>query len=351
MATAPPSAFPAPVIGRAAVSRQVVLVDAATQLEVTLLGNASNGHLFEITRVIRASIFGHVHHGVRVVAHESVANAYRRVEPLEQVAIKVYNRAKLREMAHTTHENPLLEIACLQFLGQGGGHPNVVRQLECSMDDENVFSVLEFVDGGELYDLIEHYQQLTPPVTLNEPTARSYFGQIVRGLQHCHQFGIGHRDLSLENILLDPSSGVCKIIDMGMCLKMAAAPVVDSTGEHQQLVYLPIPARGTCGKRNYIAPEIIENSRPFSPCKADAWALGVILFILLAGTPPIDYASSLDQRFRMVADGHLRVLLSTWQVNHISSKAVDLMEALLRVEPDDRLTVEEILEHPWLQEA
>lgn len=371
--TAAPAPFPAPVISQAAVSRQIVLVhgpDGGTlQIEATVLANTASHNFFEITRVIRGSIFGQVHHGVRVVQHESFSQAFRRAEPIEEVAIKVYNRAKLRELAHTTHENPLVEIACLQFLGANGGHPNVVKQLECSMDDENVFSVMEFIDGGELYDLVEQLQQRNPPVTLDEPTARSYFVQIVQGLSYVHSFGVGHRDLSLENILIEARTGVCKVIDMGMCLRMSAAPaaavaaaaavagsvltfdgpLTRDDGDEQPLVYLLIPPQGTCGKRNYIAPEIIQNSHPFSPCKVDAWSLGVVLFLLLCGTPPVDIASNLDQRYQMVANGELRVLLETWQLGHISSNAVDLMERLLKVNPDERIRMDDILTHPWVQ--
>ena len=390
----PPSAFPVPLISTAQVERRVILLSSGLQIEATVLGPGPNRVMpcsfYEITRTIRNSIFGQVHHAVVITQHESNPVAFQRVEPLQQVAIKVYDRATLRRLAHTTHENPLTEIAAMQYMqnNSGGGHPNVIRQIECSMDSDNVFSVLEFIAEGELFEHIEEMQAQDIPTTFSEPMARHYFRQIVTGLTFIHSFGIGHRDLSLENIMIG-EGGVCKIIDFGMCLRMSSNPAVTaaaaggygggdggggvgngvggggaSHGPRALAPLLPpflalhappapsfllIPPEGTCGKRNYIAPEIIQNTDPFSPCKADIWALGVILFIMLAGSPPMDYACELDQRYRIIAQGQLGALIDSWQMT-IPPLAQQLIEGLLRIDPGQRPTAEQILLHPWMQQ-
>ena len=77
------------------------------------------------------------------------------------------------------------------------------------------------------------------------------------------------------------------------------------------------------------------------------WSLGVILFILLTGYPPVEAATALDPRFRMIRDGQLGTMLKEWRV-HVPDTAVDLMQRMLRVNPYERLSIDEILQHPWM---
>ena len=81
--------------------------------------------------------------------------------------------------------------------------------------------------------------------------------------------------------------------------------------------------------------------------KSDIWALGVILFTMLTGFPPVDTATTADPRYRMVSAGHLRTLLDSWNVTFLSDSVTDLMENILRPNPGDRLTLAEIRQHPW----
>lgn len=358
---APPAAFPTPIITTALVKRQNIFLDDGRIIEATVLGpdtisTTREGNFYEITRVIRSAIFGQVHHAVRLHHHETEPNSFRRyVEPLQEFAIKVFNRSKLRELAGTTQENPLNEIAAMQFMSSGGGHINVMNQVECCMDSENVFSIMDYCGGGELYDLLD---EIGGP--MDEAEARHYFLQITRGLLHIHSFGIGHRDLSLENILVTSGDGCCKIIDFGMCLRMVSAgdDSMDfstsfsthraaSSYHNTQYPYLLTPPQGVCGKKNYIAPEVLVNSDPFNPMLADMWAAGCILFILLTGYPPFEFAMEVDQRFRLVKRGHLDQLLQSWGAS-ISPLAIDLLGSLLRADPRERLTAGMVLEHPWV---
>lgn len=350
-----PEAFPTPVILLASVGRRIRVDASGEQHEVTVLGPETDSlerNYYEITRVIRTAIFGSVHHAVRLLPQED--GTFRYELPHREFAIKVYNRSRLRDLQGSTQENPLVEIAAMQTLSAHGEHPHVMSLVECTMDLEHVFSVMEFCDGGELYEVVD---ELEGP--LEEADARHYIMQIVRGLQHIHSLGIGHRDLSLENVLLQRATNTCKIIDFGMCLKMQQEPQAEAAAGgagggatfasvfgHPRPQYCNIPPQGVCGKKNYIAPEVLCNEQPFSPIKVDVWALGIILFIMLTGYPPFEYAMDVDQRFRIVKAGQLPALLRSWGTR-ISPEGVDLLHRILKVVPSERPELEAILGHRW----
>lgn len=146
--------------------------------------------------------------------------------------------------------------------------------------------------------------------------------------------------MSLENLMYN-SNGQCIIIDLGMCLRL---PLVVVDGLSRPSIIAP---QGVCGKKNYIAPEVLENTENFDATKVDVWALGIILFIMLTGVPPIESATPLDQRYRMVCAGLLGSMLEQWHMS-VSNTAVDLISKILRPKPQDRLTIDEICAHPWM---
>jgi serine/threonine protein kinase len=140
------------------------------------------------------------------------------------------------------------------------------------------------------------------------------------------------------------SKGKCVVIDLGMCLRI---PLITNDATFT-ISPCKIPPQGICGKKNYIAPEVIEGTH-FDPTRVDIWALGIILFIMLTGVPPIESATAVDQRYRMVCAGLLGNMLEQWHMP-VSATAVDLISRILRPNPDDRLTLEQILGHPWMIE-
>jgi len=254
-------------------------------------------------------------------------HTYKRTSNL--VAVKIISRAKLAQLSGQTQEDPIKEISALQFVGNN--HPNVMGQIECISDQNHLYSVMNFSNGGELYDLVDANGKLT------EVQARHYFAQMLDGLEYLQSIGVCHRDMSLENMLVT-RDGNCKIIDFGMSLRCP----VDDEGN-----FLPLLPQGACGKRNYISPESLANSAPFVGPLVDVWALGVILFILLTGVPPVETSSPLDPRFRLICSGGLRQMLLQWNI-HISEEAMDLLQRILQGTPSDRLTIPDIRAHPWM---
>lgn len=169
-----------------------------------------------------------------------------------------------------------------------------------------------------------------------------------QGLHHLQREGVCHRDMSLENILVDGDK--CTIIDMGMCLRVPYSDphkhnaVTDATHGRTRRLIKP---QGVCGKHNYMSPEVFANTDSFDGFAIDLWSAGVILYIMLTGFPPYDQASRTDQRFELIVSGRLMEQLRNWDI-FLSDEAGDLMQSMLQLDPRDRPSLAEVLAHPWV---
>lgn len=161
--------------------------------------------------------------------------------------------------------------------------------------------------------------------------------------------GICHRDMSLENILVDEYK-TSVVIDLGMCLKVPYSSedgtgLCDvSAGTLRRLIRPQIP----CGKPNYISPEVLHSVDPFDGFAIDLWATAVILFIMLVGLPPWEFAREEDPRYRMVTRGALGDMLRSWD-REVSPQATDLLQRMLHADPRRRLSLEEVKDHDWVK--
>jgi serine/threonine protein kinase len=173
--------------------------------------------------------------------------------------------------------------------------------------------------------------------------------------------------MSLENLLVHKSG--CLIIDMGMCLRVptqeATASLSDSMNSmsigngdgapsnpysiegRKEKRHLLSP-QGTCGKWIYMSPEIYKNKDAFDGYAVDVWAAGVILFLMLTGFPPWERACATDERFKYMTAGYLVQMLSEWELG-ISSDAMDLLQRMMWLDPKDRLSLDQVRGHPWMQ--
>lgn len=137
---------------------------------------------------------------------------------------------------------------------------------------------------------------------------------------------------------------------MGMCLRVPyndpkrPGAVTDVTRGTTRRLMKP---QGVCGKHNYMSPEVYNNKAAFDGFAIDLWAAGVILYIMLTGFPPYDQASRTDQRFDLIINGNLMRQLKSWGMN-LSEEAGDLLQSMLLLDPKDRLTLAEVLSHPWV---
>lgn len=153
--------------------------------------------------------------------------------------------------------------------------------------------------------------------------------------------------MSLENILVDNYEKSI-IIDLGMCLRV---PYVDQDGGVSDVVRGSmrrlITPQHPCGKPNYISPEVLRSEEPFDGFAIDLWATAVILFIMLVGLPPWEFAREEDPRYRMVVRGGLTKMLRSWD-REISPTAADLLQRMLREDPRQRLSLIEVQDHAWV---
>ena len=290
--------------------------------------HSSSGAVYEIERRIKKCIYGYVNVGV-VLEFSVEHTCYRRTSKL--VAIKSILKRRLDVIGKTCVEDPKKEIAALQFMGNN--HPNVMGQIECVRDnDNNYYSIMDLADGDELFCKIKMNGKCT------EEDARLCFSQILSGLEYLHSLGICHRDLSTDNLVM-MNDGTCSIIDFGMCVLFP----MDENGS-----FLPIPHLTPSAKTEFLSPECYTRmQRIFVGSTSDVWSLGVILCTLLLGFHIFKYPSTLCKNYRRFMRGQFETMLNEEKIE-LSSDAIDLVQRILIVDPQKRLSLQEIRQHPWL---
>ncbi|CAI0397524.1 unnamed protein product [Linum tenue] len=238
----------------------------------------------------------------------------RNTETGETVAIKILDKGRL--LKYKMIAQIKREISTMKQIR----HPNVIRMHEVMVSKERIYIVMEFVAGGELFDKVARGR-------LKEAAARRYFQQLINAVDYCHTRGVYHRDLKLENLLLD-GSRVLKVADFGLSA-------------------LPQQLRGDgllhtmCGTPTYIAPEVISR-KGYDGAKADVWSCGVILFVLMAGYMPF-HDSNILAMYRKIckADYSCPPCFST------SGK--ELIKRILDPDPATRISIAEIIENEWFK--
>ncbi|KAJ8627243.1 hypothetical protein MRB53_020550 [Persea americana] len=241
----------------------------------------------------------------------------RNLETGENVAIKILDKEKV--LKHKMIGQIKREISTMKLIK----HPNVIQMHEVMASKTKIYIVLEFVTGGELFDKIATQGRL------KEDEARKYFQQLINAVDYCHSRGVFHRDLKLENLLLD-ARGVLKVSDFGL----SALP--EQVRENGMLYT-------TCGTPNYVAPEVI-NNKGYDGAKADLWSCGVILFVLMAGYLPFE-ESNLMSLYKKIIKADFTC--PAW----FSTSAKKLIKRILDPKPLTRITVPEIIENEWFKKG
>lgn len=229
-----------------------------------------------------------------------------------KVAIKILNREKIKKMDVAEKINR--EIQILKLFR----HPHIIKLYEVITTPTDIFMIMEYVPGGELFDYIVKHGKSS------EADGRKFFQQIISGVAYCHRHMVVHRDLKPENLLLDADGNV-KIGDFGLSNIMADGELLKTS----------------CGSPNYAAPEVISGKLYAGP-EVDVWSCGVILYALLCGTLPFDDAS-VSHLFKKIKSGHFR------KPSHLSPSVVDLLQQMLQVNTVKRITIHQIMEHEWFK--
>ncbi|KAH0780747.1 hypothetical protein KY290_000345 [Solanum tuberosum] len=204
------------------------------------------------------------------------------------------------------------------------GQENIVQLKGAYEDKHSVHLVMELCAGGELFDRIiakGHY---------TERAAASLLRTIVQIVHTCHSMGVIHRDLKPENFLLlsKDENAPLKATDFGLSVFYKQGDVF----------------KDIVGSAYYIAPEVLK--RRYGP-EVDIWSIGVMLYILLCGVPPF-WAENENGIFSAILRGHVDFSSDPWP--SISSGAKDLVRKMLTVDPRQRLTAMQVLNHSWIKE-
>lgn len=199
-------------------------------------------------------------------------------------------------------------------------HPNIMQLYEVLASESYIWMVTELCAGGELYDY------LVERGTMPEPEARRIFGQLCMAVAYIHDRGIVHRDLKLENVLLDERCNV-KLGDFGFTREFEGKKLMETF----------------CGTTGYAAPEMLAGRR-YTGEEVDVWSLGIILYALVCGALPFD-----DDDDNVMKD---KILKGDFELPDVlSEECLDLITKILQQDPTARPTIKDILRHPWFTKS
>ncbi|KAJ4964540.1 hypothetical protein NE237_016389 [Protea cynaroides] len=256
---------------------------------------------YELVRDIGAGNFG-------------VARLMRNKETKELVAMKYIERGRKID------ENVAREIINHRSLR----HPNIIRFKEVVLTRTHLAIVMEFAAGGELFERICNAGRFS------EDEARYFFQQLISGVNYCHSMQICHRDLKLENTLLDGSPAPrLKICDFG----------------YSKSSLLHSRPKSTVGTPAYIAPEVLSR-REYDGKMADVWSCGVTLYVMLVGAYPFEDQED-PKNFRKTINRIVAVQYKIPDYVHVSQDCRLLLSRIFVANPSKRITIKEIKSHPW----
>lgn len=355
-----PLHFPTPKVCRCETTTLSVLcndhgrVQTMKQVLVPEAGSENNPSIaYAITKKLAKSTYGHVYLGAvlqRFSVEEGQHSSVEWESTGDYVSIKMSSFRNIHASRGKRLDDPIKEIAALQHLG--AYHKNVLGCVEALQDDDHLYCISRYCSGGDLYRrLMGEGKKKSKTRRPDEQQVRVWFSQLLRGLSHLKRKGVCHRDIALENVVLDDADNLV-ICDLGLSLRVPYMQkrnedsVCDiSEGSRRRLM----PNQGVCGNLTYLAPEVIRGS-DIDGYAVDVWSAGVLLFVMLVGAAPFRWAHPSDLRFLQVAKGNLRKLVKEQDIN-ISDSALDLLQSMMEKNPRKRPSITKILNHPWMREG
>ena len=227
------------------------------------------------------------------------------------VAIKSFNKSKLK--SERAKDKIYHEINLMKNLR----HKYIVKILDTFETENYILIVMENISGGDLLSFVKKRTKL------NEKISRYIFKQILEAIKYIHSKNIVHRDIKLDNVLIDLNNNI-KLCDFGVGKIIQENEILDEQ----------------CGTPAYIAPEILEN-KGYVGWGVDVWSSGVVLYAMLSGTVPFK-ANNLHDLQNIIISGNFK------EINDISKPCNDLLHKLLEINPKKRISIDEALKHPWI---
>uniref|UniRef100_A0A6B2LCY0 non-specific serine/threonine protein kinase n=1 Tax=Arcella intermedia TaxID=1963864 RepID=A0A6B2LCY0_9EUKA len=243
------------------------------------------------------------------------------------VAIKVIDLVAARER-EADEEGPVVdpvseiedEIGMMKLLN----HPNIVQYYDSFCTPLKYYIVLEMLPGGELLELLNEQG------TFSSALSSNYMRQVLQAIQYMHNVGIVHRDLKLENLLLDETKSIVKVSDFGLSINMN----------------VETPSK-CVGSIFYVAPEVLIDESYGSG--VDIWSVGVMAFMLISGSPPFDAPDEEENNmeiFEKICKVEYSFEAPEWENTEEQTK--QFIQLALTKEPSERPTASALLQHPWI---
>ncbi|CCD22254.1 cAMP-dependent protein kinase catalytic subunit TPK3 NDAI_0A00960 [Naumovozyma dairenensis CBS 421] len=272
-----------------------------------VLGRTTSGKYnlpdFQIMRTLGTGSFGRVH-------------LVRSIHNGRFYALKVIKKntvVRLKQIEHTNDERRMLSVV---------NHPFLVRMWGTFQDSEQIFMIMDYIEGGELFSLLRRSQKFPNPV------AKFYAAEVCLALEYLHSLDIIYRDLKPENILLD-KNGHIKITDFGFAK------------------YVPDVTYTLCGTPDYIAPEVV-SSKPYNK-SVDWWSFGILIYEMLSGRTPF-YDRSTIKTYENILSAPLTF------PSYLHEDVQDLLNRLITRDLSKRLGnlqngSEDVKNHAWFSEV
>ncbi|XP_066247991.1 serine/threonine-protein kinase grp [Euwallacea similis] len=234
----------------------------------------------------------------------------------EKIACKIIDHAKYKD-AKTNIER---EVMILKMVS----HENVIKFFGRRQEPTREYIFLEYASGGELFQMIE------PDIGMPSRNAQFFMKNLLCGLNYLHTKGITHRDIKPENLLID-GSGILKISDFGM------ATLFRLKGKERKL-------DKKCGTKPYLAPEVLR--RPYFATPSDIWSCGIVYVAMLTGELPwTDTTDGNEEFLKWREDAYLAE--TPW--SKLGNTALSLARQILNEDSEKRLTLQQIMKHPWMR--
>lgn len=263
------------------------------------------------------------------------AHSIRKAVPLGAsnpvIAVKFINKEHAYRVGHLKPNQIQHEVTLHRHLGR---HHNVIQYLSHGEDRLYTWIAMELAEGGDLFDKIEADEGV------GEDVAHLYFTQLINAVSYMHSKGVAHRDIKPENMLLSVD-GDLKLSDFGL------AALFQNNGKKRL-------CNSVCGSPPYIAPEIVAGKKSkaidvldkgYEPNIADVWSCGIVLFVLLVGNTPWDEPTRASYEFNEYVQTNGRTTDELWK--KVPTEIASLLRGMLKLDPRERFTLDEIRTHPW----
>ena len=293
--------------------------------EVTRIGP------YILTKTLGTGSTSKVKLGIHFTTGEKIAVKIIPREPIIKVqeSDSALNGNRARKNANTFESNLAKEsrlqreITLLSLLY----HPHITTLYGYAMTPSCYILFMEYVEGGPLLNYVVKHRRL------KEDHAREFFRQLLSAVKYLHENNVVHRDLKIENILID-SDGNLKIIDFGLS-NFYVSSLSDSSDSS-----LLVKLSTFCGSLYYAAPELL-HGRPYFGPEVDVWSLGVILYVLVSGKVPFD-DEKLPMLHQKIKEGHVNY------PSFLNTELVSLLKTMLVVNPTARATIGSLCSSEWV---